>query len=363
MDTKTFPLAVTYTLSSAGQRAALAAGLPAQQTQTVTVDAPTDLLAALPGGDGRLGIVIDAKGAASLSLARITDGRPYESGGAFAFDAPPADGLAAVSTWRAAMDTERFALLQRQTAIRAKYLNGEALTEPEDRDLPRNDDAVKAERLRRAVVAWMGLPDLGRKYGSAPTPPPQEAAERPDVAAEYQRRLAEHERQQAEKREREAREATTRMVRQAEQREWTQAFLAEHGEPTQRERFDAGLLPADELAETLERHFLGALVDRFGRYQPIEPHEVCDDCASLGGGFDYETRAQDSLTGPQWQTLQAIRAALPQGATAESRYHRGTCRDGHHDAEGHGFATRDDVLVKLTVGSGHELRVMLALPE
>jgi hypothetical protein len=364
---KTVSVQVTYYLSPAGQRAALAAGLPADQEQAVDADVPPELWAALP--DARAwgpGVIVDANGVARIR-ATLVRGGPEGAGKAFEHDVPPASGLVALSSWWAAQQAAQTEYAARVADCRRRYLAGEEMSRADRARVPREDPEVQAEALRREVARWMmfvplvSLDRLGR-----PVEPPSEARDWPEVAAEFSRRKAEVaarraalERAREEEAARKEAAAAAKAAREETARAWTAEWLREHGSPDQVDRFTAGVLPAAELREALSDHYLGGLVERFGRYVRLEPHEVCRKRAGGGVKFhQFETHAAHELTAGQWARIGEIHAVLPDGATADARVHVGRCADVYHPT-----VRRLSARVRLATPAGVEARVELALPE
>jgi len=346
---------VQIQLSDDGRKAALLAGRDARAVQTLTGEVPAELLEhGSVDDEGRA--VFDARQDASRFAS-------------YWFPAPPADAEDAIRTWLAAVEAERAKAAAEFAGRKRRFLSGEA--DPYFTPVETADPEIRAEKLRREVDRWLDIPNLGRRYPSdAPANPPRGSETDPAVAAVFQRRLAAYEAEREEAKRAAAEKAAAAERRAAEQRAWTLGFLAEHGRPDQRERFEAGLLPAAELEDQLRYVYLGSLIERFGEFQRVDPADVCEECwdGARAGTYErdiftFRTEPVAGLTGAQWTALQEIRAALPEGATAEPRERIGQCDAREHTEEGHGLVQREDVLVKLATGAGVELRVSLALPE
>lgn len=137
------------------------------------------------------------------------------------------------------------------------------------------------------------------------------------------RRFADEEREQ---REREKQAEQER--RKAELRR----LIDEEGLPDQLERFDAGVLPSEELKLLVKRVLFEAF-DQFTRYLRLKADDIDhdEDC------FDHEPKftssPAESLTAAQWNTLQEIRAAAPKDAVVEARRSMAWCGNCSEDNE------------------------------
>jgi hypothetical protein len=368
---KTVSVQVTYYLSPAGQRAALAAGLPAAREQTVEVCVPGDLWVALPECTVYTpGLVIDEAGMASLRMQCVRGG-VMDSPRAVEYDAHPADLVATVAAWSAEQRAAIDAYAARTEDCRRRYLAGEELSDADEARVPRWDAEVRAERLRREVARWMIFPPIASlDHLGHLVAPPSEARDWPEVAAEFSRRKAEVAARRAalgrvreEEAARNEAAAAAKAAREEAARVWTATWLREHGTPDQQERFADGVLPAAELRQMLTDYFMGELVARFPRFVRMEPHEVCKECLWEPSLYGFSTEPATELTAAQWARRNEIRAALPEGATAEVLVHVGRCADEQHTRVRHGVARRLSVRVRRATPAGVEARVELALPE
>lgn len=355
----TFRLALTWKLSSEGQREATRRLLPANARQETTIEAPIGWLDELP-------IAFSPGGSASLDLTAIPD----PQGGAFFLLDQPLDAIDAVDAWKKRRDELAAKAVAKLAETKRRYLDDESSYTPAELV---DDPEVKAESLRRQVQRW--LDQVPKPTYGVPGAPPREAADQPDIAAEYQRRLDAYEEARRAAAEKTERDKAERERRRVEARARTLAFLQEHGTESQAERFEAAVLPSDELEKLIEQHYLGGIMHRFPAFERMTIDEVCASCADHGREmedyadgasaedlFSFQASAADELTGPQWDRLKKIRAQLPEGATAEPRDRWGTCNDDDHDDPGHGYLCRQDVLVKLSTPLGVDLRVSLDLP-
>ena len=352
---ETFVLAVTYFLSDAGQKEALRRGFDARRKQTLTGPAPVQWLDELP-------VKVDPDGAASLDLTKIADGYTCD------FDEPATAPEDAVRLWKYLDTQKRAKLAEELDTKKREWMAGDS-THVWPEALGR-DPEVAAELLRRRVAAWLAGP-VRRFSGDGLTPPPDGAKGWPEVAAEWTRRLTADAAEREERARTIAEETAATERRAAERRDWTLAFLRENGTTDQAERFEAGMLPAAELRETLERVFLARL-DAFERFGRVAAFDVCEECWERIEAdavpeedlFTFRSKPATELHGAQWTLLQAIRKALPEGATAEPRLRTAECDNPYHTTVGHGCGPEaHDVLVKLSTPAGVDLRVSLALPE
>jgi len=102
-------------------------------------------------------------------------------------------------------------------------------------------------------------------------------------------------------------------------------LLTDYGTVDQVERYDAGVLPADEFVRVAKARLFAPLVD-FATYARLDVSDVehSDEC--------YEGKVKfrsEEYTGPlsadQWARLQELRTAVPEGAAVELREHTAYC--------------------------------------
>lgn len=143
-------------------------------------------------------------------------------------------------------------------------------------------------------------------------------------------------RKDAANKERWAAEAREEEQKQQENRSKLRDFLGAHASSNALERFDAGVLPENELEAVLET----VLFEPFSRLEPFAPLEECDVIAECGCEADevkFNSLAyEDDLTAEQWEALKRVQSI------AEKVQNRGmiTLRDhvGYQD----GFTGADD---------------------
>jgi len=98
------------------------------------------------------------------------------------------------------------------------------------------------------------------------------------------------------------------------------------------ERFDAGVLPEDELAEIVSEHVFAPL-SGFRGYDEITEQEVAHECECDVDDVRFSTTDYGGpLEADEWATLKAIRAAAPHGAKVVVREHVGY-QHGHDESD------------------------------
>jgi hypothetical protein len=126
---------------------------------------------------------------------------------------------------------------------------------------------------------------------------------------------------------------TERLAKEKEAREQRQVlqlsdWVDTHGTPSQKKRFQANLLPKDEILADMRKYAFSAL-DAFGRYVRMTKEDVLEE---VGGEYDtvddveFDTAPAAEATDPEFEALeeigQLIRRAYPD-AKVELLDHRG----------------------------------------
>lgn len=121
--------------------------------------------------------------------------------------------------------------------------------------------------------------------------------------------------------------------------------LVSHGRADQVERFDADVLPEEELRHVAMQKFFGGI--NLPTYKPIDESKVqhSDDCDRPDARFCSSDHDGKPLTSAQWASLKKVRAAAPEGSEVSVREHRGWCNTDACDASG---VTRYGVRVSIS---------------
>ena len=267
---------IRYQLSEAGQRAALAAGLPAQRDQIIEAQIPVDLLphcAVSPDGHPTLDLSAEWPVATHLDATEDMVVKPIRAAYGYDYctrvhlmDRPLLDPIAAFLAARVLAQDEA------QTKQRAVEQHRSDLIEhrrrrDEQADADRRERAAKAEAEQRAI-----------------------------------------------------------QERQAARRAAIDAWIGEHGTENQRARWAAGMLPESELLEAMaDQVFAAVTAPRFAEI-------TVEDCLGTYSDDDYPPEVTDEMpyctskdateaTAAQWDALQAVRAQLPTEAAVKLRVH------------------------------------------
>jgi len=132
-----------------------------------------------------------------------------------------------------------------------------------------------------------------------------------------------------------------------------QAWVAEHGSPSQRERLAAGLLPGDEIVNAMRDAALESLSE-FPLYVPLSVQDIDHDENCCAESAVFESCAAPDASALEFEALKRLRALIPD-ANVGLRRHTGTCN--HCDAT----AARTGLLVVVVVGE-FEFRREYAVP-
>ena len=317
---KTVEVTVHYSLSEAGQKAALLAGRNAAKKQQISGDIPVELLDICTiNEDGRV----------------IAD---YEKPVAFNRDGTIVNYPYGIDTYQTAQDFPAlFAadLLRRlHTGIHAKAAEIRAQREREETQ----EIANKVEREVNEQVEYQLMlerleSDLDADREGVPKvnfPSAWSFSRGQQWCNSDDHPLARQLR--GRKKDVEEREKRQEAERAAAAKALVRAFLAEHGDSDQVERFDAGVLPAFELEMTLS-DLAFRLLNEYPLFDLILEHQVLDALPTFDPKFSIEDYTDcevlfrsieaTELNRDQWAQLKAMRAACP-AAKIEARLHQAT---------------------------------------
>lgn len=308
-DQKTVRGTITYQLSPDGQRAALLAGTSGARVQTVEVDIPEGLAQFFR---------VDADGALALNLSAYrpvgrADGKVRWDWVQYAvrYGEPLADPIAALSEAVAAAEAEAARLQTEESAREAER------------------QRLLAE-ARLAADEWLSQ-DLEALQGAmanleAPDPMPWEAGNPHAYPSQYyvgnDELVGQHNAARAAylaardqlKRDREESRARARV-------EFLAQWVTEYGSENQRARHAAGLLPeAEVIAAITDVAFFPVGIAQYDRITADEFED--DDTGEVRP--DYCVGDANSASAAQWDAMEAVRAALPEGAEVKLRRHTGT---------------------------------------
>ena len=310
---------VTYRLSEAGQRAAIAAGLPAQSIQTIEGEAPIEALDL---------VTIDAEGHASIDLTKSY----YASNGACStFDAPQT--LDQIILWmrfyneRIAQEKreKQAADLRQQEEARAEFQRQLAIGSVNTETYAEGQIYLGnyGDHANKICVRRMKSEDLA----FAPTAEERAEFDRIREANIAQRKAEEQAHKAAQEAEYRAKQEADRAVKRAWIVEhapkvigWAQSML---------ERFDAGVLPTSEFTRAVEA-WLFADLDDMPRYKGLTRNDIthsdeCDECADNR----YSSKEASEVPAEVWDAAKAIRACLREGDTSVIRRHSAWCYCDH----------------------------------
>ncbi|MFH2018841.1 MAG: hypothetical protein ABII98_02510 [bacterium] len=240
--------------------------------------------------------------------------------------------------------------------------------------------AAEAEKLEvetnEAIEKWVTLPAGERLYASQSYPykiykisdsflpysahnqfnlvaDHRTAAAYAEAHAESVRLNAEAEREHAEQgaRNKAKAEAKNKADAAAAKRRTAQiaAWVAASGTDNQKNRLRDGVLPDVEIVD-LVRAEAYAPFDQFPRYQKLKNSDVCEGYEDYDGSsyhsdnIDFDVDTAGTLTAEQYDRLQEIKKAAPDGATVDARLHTGKC------TECETYVSRIGFMVRLTVG-------------
>lgn len=312
---KTITATAHYTLTAAGQKAAVIAGKNAAVRQTITGEIPIeflDLCKILADGS----VVADLTGTIQIN----DDGTrsPWYTG----------------ASYDAEQDAPAESIVDLFTRIRAGLTAARARVKAEDeqaKDLEKRNgevNRVAAESAYRAFLAnpaaratdYAGVRNAVDCLSPSDWWPSESTC--PEFAAEIARRNAADRAA--------AKQAAESLA--AAKAAALRAWLAEYGTDDQAERFDAGVLPAEEIETAMADHVFEPL-EANGKH-PGFSHYAQLTAAEVRNAVDCDERYEDTeaqfrsvsptgLGAAQWKQLKAMRAACP-AATITPRLHEGT---------------------------------------
>lgn len=111
------------------------------------------------------------------------------------------------------------------------------------------------------------------------------------------------------------------------------ALLVEHGAVDMVERFDADVLPEEELRDLACRQLFACMAD-LPPYARIKESEIghTSDCHEPSPRFRATPVEGEPLTFVEWDALKKVRAAAPEGAEVTLMEHSGWCRNDECDS-------------------------------
>jgi hypothetical protein len=163
-------------------------------------------------------------------------------------------------------------------------------------------DSSMMDEMRNSPAARAWQAELDARNEQAASEAQALLAERAERAEEDKNKLAEE------------KAAAARLRDEA-----CRAFIETH-RPGMLERYEANVLPTDELWGAIRDHVFSPL-SAHERYTRLIDSDLQHDCES---NVDFEVEDADGLTAGQWAALKTLRAALP-SATITPRKHVGSC--------------------------------------
>jgi hypothetical protein len=131
-----------------------------------------------------------------------------------------------------------------------------------------------------------------------------------------------------EKEQRTAREKAEAAAAKAREKAEAETGMAEwldvHATENQRQRHDAGLLPEDEVLQSMADVAFLALSGE-PRYEKLRASDVGHEENCYAPDPKFEASDAESVTAEQWDRLQALRALAPDGAEVRARLHECWC--------------------------------------
>jgi len=319
-DASTRPITATavYYLSERGRKDALVQGISAEARQSLHLTVPpedVELLHVTPGGAAFLAL--------TPRYETLPDGRYVRFDDPPVFDhVPTADELLAYA---------RAAYTIRQT-IRADYAGKRQARDAEQREKKATiaqaflSDATARPApnpIPNKYVCWLVERD-GRLMKFRHTDPPPGGL----VPAEAERRRRAD---AAVKRAAGQARMNANATRADEKRAAIETWVAEHGTPDQRARFEAGVLPPSEVLRCLTEATLAPIAATYPVYRPIRPEELqarfdADPSWSTVRlpALEFAVEIQESQVTAKphhWAAIQEIQRAIP-GATVVLRRDR-----------------------------------------
>lgn len=109
----------------------------------------------------------------------------------------------------------------------------------------------------------------------------------------------------------------------ATERARLRAWIANHAwDPTVLERWEAGVLPEDELKDAL-REVVFAPLEIFPRFKKLRASDF--ENADVYSEVDYDVETLEAMDADEWTTYKAIEKAAPEGSTLKARKHVAVC--------------------------------------
>lgn len=313
----------TYRFSEDGRKASLLAGGDGRAIQQITIDVPASRLHL---------VTVDAQGRARLKL------RPrFELDGqrVVRHDSPP--------TYDSAPTAEDL--------LRAAARNHQLERDHHTQRNSAHAENQAAQRELKAQLAHAFLSDPSRRALVHPAPSPKRcylATEHGrllfDVAADEGRARElppeAHRRFRADlraKRERGQRERAAQLAIHEEKKQFIATWIAEHGTPEQQRRQAAGLLPMDEVIETMTDVVFAPLaqwprypldgVERLQTY--LRQFSNYSDINVIPEDLVVESKNAVTATAAQFALIQNLQDAMP-GANVRLRVHRLSAKSAPH---------------------------------
>ncbi len=115
-------------------------------------------------------------------------------------------------------------------------------------------------------------------------------------------------------------------------REACDAFVAQHGSDSQRERLEAGMLPEDELLDMIRAYLFPVMPRSYGRYakrdaSDIEHDEDCSVSQYGEGSVRFVVFDAPQTDSGTWSRYKTLRGYVGKDAEVTLRVHVGTCNE------------------------------------
>ena len=325
---KTVNVTAFFRLSEAGQKAAVLAGLSAAKNQAIAGPLPVEhlnLCRIMDDGSVLLpSFTLYGDDAKRFGLGPLYPVNTPGSSFNLSFSEVPAGPLDVAIAMAGFLAAEAASLAQQKAEEQARREKYEA-----------EYDAWIA-RLQADLDASDAIPQLNRPSGVQWS---WDAESNEPVAVEIRRRRAA----------KAAAEEQAKADAAAAKTTFVRSWLVGHGTPDQVERFDADLLDEDEYLDAMKDAVFAPLA-KFNLYEKISGQEVRSEVDDPDDQYSevkaiFRSQPATTLTSPQWATLKAMRAALPD-ATIEPKTHEGSL-----DSDNVGWvASRDSALATIQYG-------------
>lgn len=304
-NTATITATVKFRLTPQGQKAAILAGKPAAIEQSITGEIPaSDLDLCFIQPDGNV-------------TANLTNGETFYADGRIGGYNVRSDFhfLSVAETAAEALSRYREMRDQFSADLKRKY------------ELRQEEDRIKAEARAAAIgvfrAQFFADPSARldvRHYNDSAFLPEIGECRDPELIAEAKRRN---------NADMQARIAAEKQA-EADRQQFIREFLSAHGAPDQVERFDADLLPENELLAALTTHVFSPVAD-LSQYENMTSEDVHSASDIEGSELGYEAIFRviepDSLTADQWAGVKYIRQRLTDAGingTSDIRLHQGS---------------------------------------